>query len=235
MLIKISSPADLSQLIDHTILRTEANQQDIIRLCREAEVHGFYSVCVNPGWIEIARKNLIPKIKVTSVVGFPLGASSTTTKKYEAQDDINRGADEIDMVMNVGRFKDAEHSYVQDEIAGVVEAAKGHIVKVIIETCLLTDDEKVIAANIIKEAGAHFVKTSTGFNVKGADPFDVALLRKTVGPDFGVKASGGIRDYKTCRQMIEAGANRIGTSASVKIIEEVLASIHQTGIQPLNK
>ncbi len=222
MSIRILNPADLAKLIDHTILKTEATQDDIIRLCREAKEYGFYSVCVNPCWIDIARKNLIPEIKITSVVGFPLGATSIANKKFETRDNIDRGADEIDMVMNVGKFKNRDLNYVKDEIATVVEAAQGHIVKVIIETCLLTDDEKSQAAKIIMECGAHFVKTSTGFNLRGAEVADILLLRKTVGPDFGIKASGGIRDYKTCLSMIEAGATRIGTSASIKIIEEAI-------------
>ncbi len=216
--INLASPSDLARLIDHTILKTEATQNDIIRLCREAEEYGFFSVCVNLVWIELAKKTVDPRIKVTGVVGFPLGATSTAIKKAETVDNIAKGADEIDMVMNVGMFKQGEFNYVKDEISTVSEAAQGRTTKIIIETCLLSNDEKVKAARMIMAAGAHFVKTSTGFNVRGAEPDDVALLRKTVGPEFGVKASGGIRDYQTCLTMIKKGANRIGTSASVQIV-----------------
>jgi len=222
MSIIVSTPADLAKLIDHTILKAEARTDDIVRLCREATEHGFFSVCVNPAWIDLARKHAGRATKITSVVGFPLGASSIKTKQQETIDDITRGADEIDMVMNVGKFKEGDFGYVTEEIIGVVEAAGGRIVKVIIETCLITDDEKKRAARLIKEAGAHFVKTSTGFNAKGADARDVKILRDVVGPDFGVKASGGIRDYATCLAMIQAGADRIGTSASVMIMTQAI-------------
>ncbi len=219
----VLSPADLAKLIDHTNLKAAAREPDIVRLCREACEYGFYSVCVNPAWIEVARKHAGPATRITSVVGFPLGSSSMKMKQQEAMDDVARGADEIDMVMNVGKFKEGGFGYVTEEIAGVVAAAGGRIVKVIIETCLLTDDEKRRAAELVRKAGAHFVKTSTGFNIKGADANDVKMLRDVVGPDFGVKASGGIRDYATFQTMVRAGANRIGTSASVAILIQAIS------------
>jgi deoxyribose-phosphate aldolase len=216
----ISTPTGLARLIDHTNLKPEAEESDIIRLCQEALDHGFCSVCVNPSWIELARRQLAAKVKITGVVGFPLGAASPKIKRQETADNVSRGADEIDMVINVGRFKQGDSAYAVDEIAGVVEAAQGRLVKVIIETCLLTDEQKKHAAALVKKAGAHFVKTSTGFAQAGATIEDVRLLRRAVGSDFGVKASGGIRDFATCWALVEAGANRIGTSASVAIIKQ---------------
>jgi len=175
---------------------------------------------LNPCWVERARTILAGQIQICSVVDFPLGASGTRTKALAAEDLVRIGCDEIDMVMNIGRLKSNDFTYVRSDIAAVVAAAQGRVVKVIIETCLLSEPEMKEAARIIQDAGAHFVKTSTGFNREGARLEDVRLLRTAVGPDFGVKASGGIRDYKSCLQFIEAGANRIGTSAGEAIMKE---------------
>lgn len=219
------NPAELAQFIDHTILRPESGEQDIERLCREAKDYGFVSVCVNPCWVRRAAELVEGSgVKVCGVVGFPLGATSTSAKGYETQEQVYSGAGELDMVMNLGAFKDKRYDSVRSDIELVVRSAQGAPVKVIIETCLLTDEEKITAAHIVREAGARFVKTSTGFNKAGATAADVRLLRRAVGDDIGVKASGGIRDLTTTLALIDAGANRIGTSAGVQIIEE--ARIH---------
>lgn len=210
---------NINQYIDQTILRPEATRQDIMRFLDEVEKYKFYAACVNPCWVKMVRKHLPADTKLCSVVGFPLGASSTKVKTYAAKDLIEMGCDEIDMVMNIGRLKGKDYKHVGKEIRSVVEAAQDRIVKVIIETCLLTDDEKRAATHIVVESGAHFVKTSTGFLGEGARIADVVMLREIVGPDFGVKASGGIRDYDSAVRFIEAGANRLGTSAGVKIVE----------------
>lgn len=210
---------DLNKHIDQTILRPEATEKDILAFLENVKKYNFYAACVHPCWVKIVRKNLPNEIKVCSVISFPLGTSSTRVKVFAAEDLTARGCDEIDMVMNVGKLKAKDYKYVGKEIRLVVKAAQGRIVKVIIETCLLTDDEKKSAAHIIKESGAQFVKTSTGFSREGAQIEDVRMLRHVVGPGFGIKASGGIRDYDSAIKFIEAGANRLGTSAGVKIME----------------
>uniref|UniRef100_A0A7V1EIK2 Deoxyribose-phosphate aldolase n=1 Tax=candidate division WOR-3 bacterium TaxID=2052148 RepID=A0A7V1EIK2_UNCW3 len=212
---------EINKYIDQTILKPDATKDDIMKFLEGVKKYKFFSAVVNPSWVELARKELPEDIKVCSVVGFPLGASTTKAKVYASEELIRLGCDEIDMVMNIGRLKSRDYKYVGREIKAVVESAQGRIVKVIIETCLLTEQEKVASANIIRESGAHFVKTSTGFSKEGAILKDVELLRKIVGPNFGVKASGGIRDYATTVAFINAGANRIGTSAGEKIMEGV--------------
>jgi len=216
---------DINRYIDQTILRPDATKQDIVQFIEGVKKYRFFSACVNPCWVELVRKELPEDIKICSVVGFPLGASTTKAKVYAAEDLIKMGCDEIDMVMNIGRLKNADYKYVGKEIKAIVEVAQGRVVKVIIEACLLTEQEKISSANIIKESGAHFVKTSTGFSKEGAKLEDVKLLRKVVGPKFGVKASGGIRDYEIALEFINAGANRIGTSTGEKIMEE-LKKVH---------
>lgn len=211
---------ELAKYIDHTLLKPNATEAEIIKLCEEAKKYGFASVCVNPSYVSLASKLLKgSSVKVCTVVGFPLGATSTFTKVMETRDAIANGANEIDMVINVGALKSKNYDLVKSDIARVVEAAAGNCVKVIIETALLTNEEKIKACELAKEAGADFVKTSTGFSSGGATVEDVELMRKVVGPNMGVKASGGIRDYQTAQQMIKAGATRIGASASVAIIK----------------
>ncbi len=210
----------IASMIDHTLLKPEATVTQIRNLCSEAKRFGFASVCVNPGYVSLCRKELEGTgVKVCTVIGFPLGATTTLTKAFETRDAIANGADEVDMVINIGQLKSKNYSYVEDDIRAVVEAATGKTVKVIIETALLTDDEKVKACQLAKSAGAHFVKTSTGFAKGGATVHDVELMRRTVGPSMGVKASGGIRDFETAKAMVKAGATRIGASASVAIIQ----------------
>jgi deoxyribose-phosphate aldolase len=217
---KLLSPAQLAAFIDHTILKADATARDIEKLCAEAHEHKFYSVCVNGSRITAARHFLEgTDVKVASVVGFPLGAMSADAKRFETEAAIDDGAQEIDVVLNVGRLKDGNDKYVLRELCDVVEAADERTVKVILETCLLKQEEKIRACKLVVESGAHFVKTSTGFNSGGATVDDVRLMRETVGPKFGVKASGGIRDTKTALAMIEAGATRLGTSASVAIVK----------------
>jgi len=211
---------DLAQMIDHTILKPDATKDQIINLCREAREYNFFSVCINPTFVKLAAEALKGSpVKVCTVVGFPLGATTTTTKVMETRDAIANGAHEIDMVINVGALKAGNYELVKKDIEGVIQASEGRIVKVILETALLTDEEKIKACELAKEAGADFVKTSTGFGPGGATAHDIALMRKTVGKYMGVKASGGIRDFETARQMIEAGATRIGASASVAIVK----------------
>ncbi|WP_456444074.1 deoxyribose-phosphate aldolase [Thermococcus sp.] len=215
---------DVAGYIDHTNLKPQATRDDIIKLCDEAVEYGFYAVCVNPYRVKLARDYLRGRkadVKVASVIGFPLGATPTEVKVFEARKALEDGADEIDMVINIGALKDGEHDYVRNDIAEVAEVAheKGAKVKVIIETCYLTDEEKIKACELAKEAGADFVKTSTGFGTGGATIEDVRLMRKVVGPDMGVKAAGGIRTYEQALAMIEGGANRIGASSGVKIVE----------------
>jgi len=221
----VGNMQDINRYIDQTILRPDATKQDIVQFIEGVKKYRFFSACVNPCWVELVRKELPEDIKICSVVGFPLGASTTKAKVYAAEDLIKMGCDEIDMVMNIGRLKNADYKYVGKEIKAIVEVAQGRVVKVIIEACLLTEQEKISSANIIKESGAHFVKTSTGFSKEGAKLEDVKLLRKVVGPKFGVKASGGIRDYEIALEFINAGANRIGTSTGEKIMEE-LKKVH---------
>lgn len=209
----------IASMIDHTLLKPEATPAQVERLCAEAAEYHFASVCVNPVYIPLAARLLKDTgVKVCCVVGFPLGAIAPEQKAAEAASCAAMGAEELDMVIHVGAAKAGDWALVQRDIEGVVKAAVGHTVKVIIETCLLTDEEKVKACEAAKAAGAHFVKTSTGFSTGGATTHDIALMRKTVGPEMGVKASGGIRDYETAMAMIEAGANRIGASAGIAIV-----------------
>ena len=209
----------IASMIDHTLLKPEATPAQVEKLCAEAAEYHFASVCVNPVYIPLAARLLDGTgVKVCCVVGFPLGAIAPEQKAAEAASCAAMGAEELDMVIHVGAAKAGDWALVQRDIAGVVKAAAGHTVKVIIETCLLTDEEKVKACEAAKAAGADFVKTSTGFSTGGATTHDIALMRKTVGPEMGVKASGGIRDYATAMAMIEAGANRIGASAGIEIV-----------------
>ena len=208
-----------NKLIDHTLLKQDATPEQIIKLCEEAKEFDFMSVCVNPAYVPLAAKCLEGSdVKVCTVIGFPLGMNLTKTKVEEAELCIKQGADEIDMVINVGMLKAGHDDYVKEEIKLLKEVAGSRVLKVIIETCLLTDEEKVRACQLSKEAGADFVKTSTGFSTGGATAHDVTLMRKTVGPDMGVKASGGVRTHEDLIAMVEAGANRIGTSNGTKII-----------------
>ncbi len=209
----------IASMIDHTLLKPEATPAQVEKLCAEAAEYHFASVCVNPVYIPLAARLLKDTgVKVCCVVGFPLGAIAPEQKAAEAASCAAMGAEELDMVIHVGAAKAGDWALVQRDIEGVVKAAAGRTVKVIIETCLLTDEEKVKACEAAKAAGAHFVKTSTGFSTGGATTHDIALMRKTVGPEMGVKASGGIRDYATAMAMIEAGANRIGASAGIEIV-----------------
>lgn len=214
---------NLNKYFDHTALAAAATTDDILKLCAEAKEYDFYSVCVNGCYVPLAAKELEgTDVKVAAVIGFPLGAMSTEAKTFETNDCCSNGASEIDMVINVGALKEGRFEFVQDDIAAVVSAADEYdaIVKVIIETCLLTDEEVVKACELSVAAGAEFVKTSTGFSTGGATVHHIELMRKTVGNLAKIKASGGIRDLATCKAMIEAGADRIGASASVKIMEE---------------
>jgi deoxyribose-phosphate aldolase len=212
-------PGDLAQYIDHTLLKADATAKQIEQLCAEARAHHFFSVCVNGSHVARARYFLEDSdVKVACVAGFPLGAASTDAKRFETEAAVDDGAHEIDVVLNIGRLKDGDDKYILRELCDVVEAANDNTVKVIIETCLLTHEEKIRACELIVESGAHFVKTSTGFSTSGATIEDVKLLRQTVGPKFGVKASGGIRDTATALAMIEAGATRLGTSNGVAIV-----------------
>lgn len=211
---------NLAKYIDHTILKPDTLESDVIKVCNEAKEHSFFSVCVNPYYVSLVSEELKgTDVKVTSVIGFPLGASTTEIKALEAKKAVEDGADEIDMVINVSALKDGKYAYVLNDIKAVVESIKGKaILKVILETCLLTDEEKVKACELSKEAGAHFVKTSTGFSTGGATEADVRLMKKTVGDALEVKASGAVRDRETAEKMIAAGATRIGASSSVSIV-----------------
>jgi deoxyribose-phosphate aldolase len=209
----------LASYIDHTLLKPDATEKQIINLCSEAKEHQFVSVCVNPYWVKEAVKQLKESsVKVCTVVGFPLGAMTTEAKMFETRQAIQEGATEIDMVLNIGALKSENHVAVQTDIEQVVQAALGYTVKVILEVGLLTESEIVKASQLAKAAGAHFVKTSTGFGAGGATEQAIRLMRQTVGSEMGVKASGGIRDATIARQMIDAGANRIGASSSVEIV-----------------
>ncbi|MHB8062524.1 MAG: deoxyribose-phosphate aldolase [Ruminiclostridium sp.] len=209
----------LAGLIDHTALKPETTKEQIKKLCSEAIEYGFASVCVNPGYVELCSELLKNStIKVCTVIGFPLGATTTATKVAEASEAIENGATEVDMVINVGAIKSGDFEFVKKDIGAIVQAAKGKaLVKVILETCLLTEEEKIMSCKICKEMGANYVKTSTGFSTGGATVNDIKLMRAIVKPDLGVKASGGIRDYETAKAMVDAGASRIGASASVAI------------------
>ncbi|MBM7314262.1 deoxyribose-phosphate aldolase [Streptococcus suis] len=210
----------LNKYIDHTVLKPETSQAQVEQVLAEAKEYDFASVCINPTWVAFAAKGLEDSdVKVCTVIGFPLGANTPAVKAFETKDAIANGADEIDMVINIGALKDKNYDLVLEDIKTVVEASGDKLVKVIIEACLLTDEEKVRACELSKEAGADFVKTSTGFSTGGATVEDVALMRKTVGPDMGVKASGGARSYADAIAFIEAGANRIGASSGVAIMK----------------
>ncbi len=208
-------------MIDHTALKPDTSREQIEKLCDEARDFNFASVCVNPTWVSLAAEKLEgSEAKVCTVIGFPLGAVTTETKAFETKDAIQKGATEVDMVINIGALKDGNNELVEQDIKAVVEAAKGKaLVKVIIETCLLTDEEKTRACELSVKAGADYVKTSTGFSTGGATVEDIKLMRRTVGPNIGVKASGGVRDLEGSQAMIDAGATRIGASAGVKIVQ----------------
>jgi deoxyribose-phosphate aldolase len=210
----------LSSFIDHTLLRPDAVERDIEKLCAEALAYSFFGVCLNGCWIKTARRILQgSEVKIVSVVGFPLGAMPTDIKRQETEQAVREGAEEIDFVLNIGRLKQGDRRYVLNEIRSETLAAGGKTVKVILETCLLNTEEKILACKLAVDGGAGFVKTSTGFGTGGATVSDVTLIRENVGPDFGVKASGGIRDRETALAMIKAGANRLGTSVGVAIIK----------------
>lgn len=212
---------NINKLIDHTALKPNTNKESILKLIAEAKTYDFASVCVNPCWVALAHQELKnTDVKVCTVIGFPLGANTTEVKVFETKDAIEKGAQEIDMVINIAMLKDKEYDYVENEIHQIVEAAKDKaIVKVIIETCLLTDEEKIKACELSKKAGADFVKTSTGFSTGGATVHDIALMRKTVGAEMGVKASGGVHTHEEALAMVEAGATRIGASVGVKLLK----------------
>jgi deoxyribose-phosphate aldolase len=219
------SAAELARFIDHTLLKPETTAGQFEQLCAEAREHGFFSVCVNGSRVGIARHLLEDSsVKVAAVVGFPLGAMSADAKRFETEAAVDDGAQEIDLVLNLGRLKDGDNKYVLRELRDVAEAADERTVKVILETCLLTNEEKTRACQLVVESGAHFVKTSTGFSTGGATLDDVKLMRAAVGPAFGVKASGGIRDTATALAMIAAGATRLGTSAGVAIVKGLAAA-----------
>ena len=209
----------LASMIDHTILKADATEKEILQICKEAMEYGFASVCINPSMVNIAATALEgSSVDVCTVIGFPLGATTTAVKAFEVEDTIKNGATEVDMVINIGKLKDRDLEYVKNDIKAVVDAAKGKaLTKVIIETCLLTNEEKIIACNLSKEAGADFVKTSTGFSTGGATAEDIKLMRECVGSKMGVKASGGVRSREDALTMIENGATRIGASASIAI------------------
>lgn len=211
---------NINQLIDHTILKPEASIDDVRKLCIEAKEYNFYSVCVNSAYVNVAYNFLLhSNVKVCSVVGFPLGAMIKEAKAYEAKFAVDSGAEEIDMVINIGLLKSGKIDLFERDIKKVREACKASVLKVIIETCLLDDKEKILACKIAKEYGADFVKTSTGFSTGGATEHDVELMRKTVGDKMGVKASGGIKTYEDAIKMINAGANRLGTSSGIAIMK----------------
>lgn len=218
---------NIARMIDHTLLKPDATRDQIIQLCHEAREYGFAAVCVNPANVKLAAQFLagLP-VAVCTVVGFPLGATTPEVKAYEAQQAIENGATEIDMVINIGALKSKDYELVERDIATVVRTCHHNraICKVIIEAALLTDEEKIKACQLAKEAGADYVKTSTGFGPGGATVEDVALIRRVVGPGMGIKAAGGIRTFEVAKKLIEAGATRIGTSAGVKIVQEAKAA-----------
>ena len=218
------SPTELARMIDHTNVKPDATEEDINKLCSEAKQYNFACACVTPTNVIIAKKLLQGSdVQVCAVVGFPLGVQTPKTKAFETMEAVSKGASEIDMVINIGALKSGREELVKEDIDGVVEAAAGRTVKVILETALLTDHEKVRACLIAKKAGADFVKTSTAYGgLAGATVEDVTLMRKTVGPEMGIKAAGGIRNLKTALEMIDAGATKIGTSTGVQIMEELL-------------
>ncbi|ARK29317.1 deoxyribose-phosphate aldolase [Halalkalibacter krulwichiae] len=211
----------IANYIDHTALKADTTKEQILTLCDEAKQYKFASVCINPTWVKVAAEQLkdVEEVKVCTVIGFPLGANTPEVKAFETSNAIANGATEVDMVINIAALKDLDYEFVERDIRAVIDAAKGKaLTKVIIETSLLTDEEKVRACEIAVKAGADFVKTSTGFSTGGATVEDITLMRKTVGPTIGVKASGGVRDLEGAKAMIEAGATRIGASAGVSIV-----------------
>ncbi len=213
---------NVNKLIDHTLLKPDAKEADIKKLCSEARHYDFMSVCVNPGFVKLAASELKGSdVKVCTVIGFPLGANTVETKCFEATNVVENGADEVDMVINISKAKDHDYGYLVDEISRIKAACKGRLLKVIIESCLLDDDEIVNVCLAAKKAGADFVKTSTGFSKGGATTHAVSLMRKTVGQEMGVKASGGVHNLQELNDMVAAGASRIGASAGVAIMEEV--------------
>jgi deoxyribose-phosphate aldolase len=222
----VTEVATLARLIDHTLLKPDAGEEQVRAICAEAAEHGFASVCVNPNWVPVCAEALLEtSVKVCTVIGFPLGATLPAVKAYEVEQVAQLGAHEVDMVLNVGRLRDGDYGAVYRDIAAVVDAARdnGLLLKVIMETGLLNDEQKIAACVISKEAGADFVKTSTGFNGGGATVEDIALLRRVVGPSLGVKASGGVRTTADALAMVAAGATRIGTSGGVRIVQEFAA------------
>lgn len=213
----------VNKLIDHTLLKAFATKEEIIKLCQEAKDHNFKSVCVNPCNVALAHEELAnSEVLVCTVVGFPLGANTKEIKALETMDAIKNGADEIDMVINIGKAKEHDFDYIEEEIRCVVTASAGKTTKVIIETCYLTDEEKVACCKAAKSAGATFVKTSTGFGTGGATAGDIKLMRETVGEQMGVKASGGVRSYNDLLIMVENGATRIGASSGIQIMKDAL-------------
>ena len=215
-----------TKLFDHTILKADATKEDVKKVCEEAMAYSFCSVCVNSYYVPYVAKLLHGSdVKICTVVGFPLGAMSTRAKALEAKIAVMDGADEVDMVINIGALKDKDYDAVLEDIKAVKEACGNALLKVIIETCLLTDEEKVKACELSKEANADFVKTSTGFSTAGAKVEDVRLMRDTVGNDMGVKASGGIHDKEFANALVEAGASRLGTSATIKIVESAFYDV----------
>lgn len=214
---------NIESMIDHTLLNPDATREQIVKLCNEAVEYKFAAVCVNPSYVELCKEILKDSnVKIATVIGFPLGANTTQVKAFETLDAINKGANEIDMVVNIGALKDGDYSKVKEDIVAVVQASnKRAIVKVIIETCILSDEEKAKACHIAMEANADFVKTSTGFGTGGATIEDVKLMKSIVGNKLEVKASGGIRDIDTAKAMLDAGATRLGTSSGIKIIKAI--------------
>ncbi|MDQ0269504.1 deoxyribose-phosphate aldolase [Cytobacillus purgationiresistens] len=212
---------NIAKMIDHTLLKADTKQEQIEKLCEEAKEFKFASVCVNPAWVKLSSELLAgTDVKVCTVIGFPLGANSSEVKAYETRNAIENGATEVDMVINIGALKSADLTLVAKDIHSVVEAAAGKaLTKVIIETCLLTDEEKVTACELSVKSGADYVKTSTGFSTGGATVEDIKLMRKTVGPDIGVKASGGVRSAEDVQKLIDAGATRIGASSGIAIVQ----------------
>lgn len=210
---------EYNKFIDNTVLKADATKEDIERLCLESKKYDFKSVCINPSFIKYAKELLKGSdVLVCTVIGFPLGSMTTEAKVFEAKNAVEIGADEVDMVINISALKDGENDYVKNEIASIKKAVGDKTLKVIIECCLLTDEEKVRVCKLAKEAGADFVKTSTGFSKRGAKVEDIKLMRETVGPEMGVKAAGGVRTHEDMLEMIKNGATRIGTSSGAKLM-----------------
>jgi deoxyribose-phosphate aldolase len=229
----LTNSNSIASLIDHTLLKPEATESDITRLCREAREYGFKTVCINPCWVDVARRKLSDSsVLVCTVIGFPLGANLTEVKLSEARLALEQGAAELDMVQNAGALRSGDSAFVQAEIAALARVAHagGAILKVILETSVLSEEEKVASCRLAVDAGADFVKTSTGFSAAGATESDVRLMRATVGPSMGVKASGGVRTLDSLRRMVEAGATRIGTSSGVQIVRDA-AQPHTGGAE----